>query len=303
MENRIAGVVVTYNPTKNELENIKSYINDLDKLYVVDNSNIDNKILLDSVIIDSKIEYCPLLDNLGIATALNIGCKKAFDEGYEWILTMDQDSTFKDGDLNNLIKILDKDYKWELTSNYDSDNKQVELTNLKDDVAIVTPLHRTKFGNDGFDGETLYIDETMTSGNLVNLTILSKLGWFLDWMFIDAVDAEYCARLKREGYKILQVTSIELEHNLGNQTEHRLLWKKYVCSNHNYIRRYYITRNNLYFYQMYGEDNPEFEIRTHLKLLIVLIILYEKDKFKKLKSIFYGRRDFKKGIKGKREFN
>ena len=41
-------------------------------------------------------------ENLGIATALNIGVRKALENGYEWILTMDQDPEV---DYNGIRKI------------------------------------------------------------------------------------------------------------------------------------------------------------------------------------------------------
>lgn len=39
---KICGIVVWYNPKKEYLENIKSYLYKLDELYIVDNSNYDN---------------------------------------------------------------------------------------------------------------------------------------------------------------------------------------------------------------------------------------------------------------------
>ena len=39
-----------------------------------------------------KIEVIFNEENLGIATALNIGVKEGLRQGYNWILTMDQDS-------------------------------------------------------------------------------------------------------------------------------------------------------------------------------------------------------------------
>lgn len=39
---KICGVVVWYNPKKEYLENIKSYLYKLDEFYIVDNSNYNN---------------------------------------------------------------------------------------------------------------------------------------------------------------------------------------------------------------------------------------------------------------------
>lgn len=46
-----------------------------------------------------KIQYIPLYDNKGLAVALNVGCRKAAQLDYEYVLTMDQDSYFDSGAL------------------------------------------------------------------------------------------------------------------------------------------------------------------------------------------------------------
>ena len=43
METRLAGVVVLYNPGMDTINNIKTYIENVDKLYLIDNSSQNNK--------------------------------------------------------------------------------------------------------------------------------------------------------------------------------------------------------------------------------------------------------------------
>ena len=47
---KICGVVVLYNPDDDINNKIKSYINIIDKLFVVDNSNQDNSNILKNII-------------------------------------------------------------------------------------------------------------------------------------------------------------------------------------------------------------------------------------------------------------
>ena len=84
---KLAGVVVWYHPNINDVQNIFSYINDLDRLYIFDNS--DNKNNRKFVPDSKKIKYISKKKNLGIATALNYAAKEAIREGYEFLLTMD----------------------------------------------------------------------------------------------------------------------------------------------------------------------------------------------------------------------
>ena len=48
---RIAALVILYNPDKNILDNINSYINQVEKVFVVDNSEFSNKGLLNKLIL------------------------------------------------------------------------------------------------------------------------------------------------------------------------------------------------------------------------------------------------------------
>lgn len=41
-------------------------------------------------------------------------------------------------------------------------------------------------------------------------------------LFIDSVNHEYCLRLQKNGYKVIQLNTAIFEHNLGNRTEHFL---------------------------------------------------------------------------------
>ena len=98
-ENEVIAIVIAYNIKKNLLsENIFSYINFVDKVLVVDNS--DKPTDLSNINKTNKIEYISLNGNFGIAKALNVGLEYAFKYKYKYALTMDQDSKFS----NNLIE-------------------------------------------------------------------------------------------------------------------------------------------------------------------------------------------------------
>ncbi|WP_369790352.1 glycosyltransferase [Rouxiella sp. WC2420] len=141
----LAGVVVWFNPSEKEVENIKTYLGFLSQLYVVDNSAGDNRALL-SIIGEGtdNVEYIPNLDNLGIATALNKGCRRAIEQGYEWIVTMDQDSCFDSQEMTKFLNAF-------------------EAKKLEDpSIAVFTPMTYQ-------DQPQGYAQRVITSGNLLNL--------------------------------------------------------------------------------------------------------------------------------------
>lgn len=287
---KIAGVVVLYNPDENVKKNIDSYINNLDILYVVDNSPEPNDNA--KYYKGKKIKYISNHGNKGIAYALNVGAKEAIKEKSEWLLTMDQDSSFKDDSLSKMIGFLK-----ELKTN----NIMSSALNLKyDNLGVISALQRTMLNKDeklkGID----YPLVVMTSGNIINLDAYKKVGGFKDWLFIDAVDFEFCLNIKKHKYDIIQYNEAELNHNLGYINKYNFLGKTVYVTNHSAIRRYYITRNRHYLYDLYNEDFLDYcsiELgRTKKELL--KIILFEDNKWNKIKAIYKGYKDYKRGIKG-----
>ena len=272
---KIAGVVVLYNPDADFIDNISSYVNDIDLLYVIDNSEKENKVL-DS----KKIKYIFNNENIGVAKALNMACEMAIKDNYNWILTMDQDTKFKPGVLDRM-----KDY--------------IRNNNCSKD-GILVPWHNTKLDIVKSDDVIDYPLQVMTSGNLVNLSIYKEIGGYNEDYFIDGIDIEYCLRLKKYNYRIVRFNDVEIDHDLGDIEYHKFLGKTFLCTNHNYLRQYYIARNYRYIKEEYYDIAPEYcEILTHLKLRIFRIVMFEKDKYRKVRNLFRGVRDYKKRIIGK----
>lgn len=274
---KLAGVVVWYNPSIEDIKNIETYIDELDKLYILDNSAKKQNQKLKKV---KKIEYIFNNGNIGIAKALNIAAQKAIKEGYDFLLTMDQDSKFKKGDLKKLKEI-------------------ANTKNLKK-VGIISPWHNTKLKLEKPKEKIDYPLDVMTSGNLLNLDIYQKIGGFKDFLFIDGVDIEYCLNLRKNNYKVMRINDIELEHDLGNIFYRKIFKKEFMCDNHDYLRIYYMTRNYRYIKKNYHDIAPEFcNVLVKIKGLIFKVIFYEKDKFRKLRSIVYGIKDYHLGKYGK----
>ena len=62
-----AGLVVLYNPDRNVIENIQSYIRQLSKLYVVDNSEVCKNKIIENIKAFNNSKYIFNSENLGIA--------------------------------------------------------------------------------------------------------------------------------------------------------------------------------------------------------------------------------------------
>ena len=285
---KFAGVVITYNPTEIVLNNIDTYIDYIDKLYVIDNSDSDNSELFKD---KKKIEYICNCENLGIAKALNMGAKMALKDKYDWLLTMDQDSSFNVGALDKMKKFI---------LNIKNDKNIVDLLGVNyNKIGLVAPYYKLNENDSGTFGIGFPL-MVMTSGNLINLNIYKKIGGYKDWLFIDCVDFDYCLNLKQNGYEIVQLNTAILNHHLGNNKNYKFLWMNKSSSNHPAIRRYYMVRNRHYINDMYHDMFPDY-CRLELsrtKVEAMKIILFEKDKVKKISYMIKGYRDYKNGKKG-----
>ena len=72
-ELKLAGIVTLYNPTDKDISNIDTYLDDIDVLYVIDNTEgKDNK---DRIPKSSKIKYFFKNENKGVGYALNKGAE------------------------------------------------------------------------------------------------------------------------------------------------------------------------------------------------------------------------------------
>lgn len=270
----IAGVVVLYYPQSDVMDNILSYLPDLDILYVIDNSEQCNKLIVKQLKKYPNVQYISLGENRGIAYALNLALQKS--AAYDYLLTMDQDSRFFTGEF--------KKYKIKIQQN--------SIPNVA--------AFGVNYMSPGEKHEDTFMERIITSGSIINVQIAEKIGKFNTDLFIDAVDYEYCYRIVVKGYKILKFGNIFMEHHIGTPTLHRFLWKKSIlCSNHNAVRQYYITRNNVYlFFACHYRQNLEILIYVLLKEPIK-ILLYEKEKWRKFKAIGLGILDAIKGNMGK----
>ncbi len=278
----IAAVVILYNPVEAFIDNIDHYINDIDMLYAIDNSESSIASYVEKLNRYHKVKYIFNGDNLGVAKALNICAERAIEDGYDYLLTMDQDSKVTPGMIKTMLTCL-------------------ELGDpLK--IGILSPVHvYTSYKKKSSDKPCEEVLTTMTSGNLLNLKAYQATGPFLDKLFIDYVDHEYCMRLKMNGFRIVRANNAVLNHPLGSVTEYRLLWKRFALGNHPPLRRYYITRNKFYLYDHYKKLFPDY-FRPFFKYLVyevLTISLYEKDKLDKLRMIVKGYLDNRNGIYGK----
>ncbi len=285
VKKRVAAIMVTYNPEKDLIENVKSIAGSASYLIIIDNGSGGT-----SIEYLKEVENIPFVTiiyngiNKGLGTALNQGIQLILDneqfKDIEWIATFDQDSKISEDFFRRLLQVYD-------------------TLSDKEKVAILAPnwvdenlLHEEMVGNnqvpalsDVFEPKTV-----ITSGSLIRKSVFKEIGLFIEEYFIDFLDIEFCLRARDKGYKIILAQSVSMVHNLGNTERHNLLGSRVMATNHNYIRRYYITRNRILTYKKYFKSEKEWlreDLTATLKETII-VLLFEKDRFRKIGSIIKG---------------
>ena len=288
---KVAAIIISYNPDNNLLDSINLLVNQVEKIIIVDNGSEPEKKRNINLIMDidkKKIEVIFNEENLGIATALNIGVREALNQGYNWILTMDQDSKASSNMVEKMLEVYNK---------IDERERKEILSIFPNFVDERIQSIEENSNMDSYE----YVDADITSGNLLRAEVFDKVGFFDDSLFIDLVDTDFCMRLNEKNIKMIKVRDAILYHSLGESQSVKSIFGKFNTSNHSALRRYYMTRNRFYTWEKYKDLNS-FTLNRDKKLFkkeFIKIILGEKDKVNKIKMVFKGYKDYKKGVRGK----
>lgn len=261
--------IIWFNPTPKDVKRLSIIEKCFDKVYIYDNSPVNNKKYLTDYFLSKKIEYFYNGKNEGISIPFNYIAKKA--KNYDFLFALDQDTEIKENAIIDLKKYI---------RNHFNENVGIYCPNI---------YFKTEPKIDNLSDS---IQNTITSCSMLNLDIFNKLGGYDNNIFLDGVDREYCFRLKKYGYKIIRVNNILIKQNLGNG-------KKNIFGiyEHAPIRTYYITYNKYYFIDKYpgyfkGWKRLKYLNLSNLKQELS-IILFEKNKIRKLKLIKKAKDDYK----------
>ena len=276
----VLGAVILYNPDDGIFEYVKTYVDELDHLLIIDNTESGSQAGDSLSQLHKNVTLIQNHENFGIARALNQAGQFAVANKFEWLMTMDQDSNFLPGSLERMMSFI----------------RQAEVK-----PAILTPFHQTPQGRTPGGSTTNEVRMTMTSGNLLNLGAYAACGPFEEKLFIDSVDHEYCLRLRKAGYKIVRLNTSILNHRLGNVKYHRFMGMRFKTTNHSAQRKYYITRNRLYVMTKYFLFDFKFFRREFWELIksFFTVLLLEDDKAKKITAMLRGVGHFATGRFGK----
>ncbi len=288
----LGAIIVTYHPNQDFPHRLKRILHQVSMVLIVDNASNQKakQMLYKEADRNNNVEIIENNKNYGIAKALNQGMQWIKKKGYHWALTLDQDTVPSVDQVMRLIDAYASAFsRYEniaiVGSNYcDINDNKLNKVRYNQKNAIIWKERKT----------------VITSGSLISMVAFEKIGPFREDFFMDHVDHEYCLRARSKGFKIIVALKAIMEHSIGEQSEHRLIFLKIKISNHSAKRNYYRSRNGILLMREYIIKEPVFMLKMFIIKLrtIFFICIFEKEKLKKLEYIIRGYRD---GIMKKEE--
>lgn len=287
----VFSVIVTFNPSENIFLLVRELAEQNVLPIIVDNGSKDFN--FSDLIDNPNICFIGLDNNLGIASAQNIGIKKALELGAEYILFFDQDSVIYDGFVRDIVD----DYQLILRENSKIGAIGPRFIDGKNNfyykaISISKYGLRVKYNvseiTKPFNSILL-----ISSGSLISVNTLKKVGLMKDKYFIDYVDTEWCMRSEALGYKNYISSKAIMRHTIGDNIKQT---KYFTMPIHSSFRRYYIIRNS--FYMLKEPHIPNIFVLHQLVINVIhqflIIYMVKGRRLEYMKSFING---FKDGLK------
>ena len=267
--------IVTFEPDIERLrQNIEKLSMQVKFLLVVDNGST-NKEEITKVCEKIKgihIDVFYYKNNMGIAQALKHIMGSAKTKGFEWVLTLDQDSVIENGLIEQYLRAANE-----------KDNQ---------DVGMITCLIKDRnFQDKKYEFQNEWektVPYCITSAAFTNVRRYDETSGYDEKFFIDCVDFDICYLLREAGYRIIRINYLGLIHEVGHGENRRFLWKKIVVYHQKPFRIYYLSRNTIWMWKKHRE-NYKFTIMLKKQVaLLFRIMFYENSKKEKMKNFLKG---------------
>lgn len=253
---KVLAIVVAFNPNLSDLRiNLNSFSPEVDRILLWRNSPIEFDY--------PNAEMVGDCTNRGIPEAFNYAWHYAEEHGYDWLLTMDQDSKWVD--FHGFL--------------------QLALNENAPD-GVYTP----RFMGDDCEGGYIPVMTLINSGTLQRVSHVRMIGGWSNDFFLDAVDTDYYIRARIKGISIYKLTQGHLIHHMGEVKMKNMFGKVFTTMNYSPNRLYYIFRNHwivIKRYPGYIDDLKKSTIES-ISFRIPRILLGEKNKLSKIGAILRG---------------
>ncbi|QEP99942.1 glycosyltransferase family 2 protein [Thermosynechococcus sp. CL-1] len=296
MDYRILAYITAYNDSSALNRCIESLINQtykIDQLLIVDNSSKPLTIQTLGNNLSIEVKHHP--ENIGVAGGLALGIQYAIQNKFDFIWLFDQDSTPYDNALENLINFYE---------NYTNKSEIGILSCLvKDqetgqiDCGFIYKNYRFCRHKINSSNMVYECDAVITSGTLLNCHAAKKISLPNESLFIDAVDFDYCMKLREKNYKIFTICNGKINHRFGNSKSIQLFKKSKTIYLYSSLRYFYVHRNHTYLETRLSKNYFFFIIGTFyrvfkcLRKIFVILLFEDSEKCLKIYACLKGTVD------------
>ena len=272
---KILAVIVTYSPEISLLRKTTNLLSkQVDSILLYDNNSQNFKDIA-SIQLPQNVIIHSSLENKGLPIHYNAAIRYGQENGFDYLLILDQDSSFDD--------------------NFLTEYRQ----NISDDSICLVPLlvHSNKSYNDSYptkiSGKTESVASSINSGSLLNLKKLPTQIRFDEDLFIDCVDFDFFGKLRKSGFKVLRVNSAKLHISLGNINR----FGPFFLYNYSPFRLEKQTRDRIIFIRKHPFSPFTIWLAAFTLFCNAKAVLFEKNRIEKFKAIVRG---FAKGLVAKK---
>ncbi|PPF63045.1 hypothetical protein C5E11_08205 [Clavibacter michiganensis] len=259
---KVVGVLVAYNTPNDVLRRTATRL--APQLFGVlimdnsDNSGGDSRSPLAQL--GEGVEYIASGGNVGIAEAQNRGVRRAIELGANFVLFLDDDSSFPDGGVETMLR----DLAFERRTSPGTVGIGPRVVDERSGQVLARVWSGSRI-RPGIINETTEVAFLVSSGALIDVAAFERFGMFRSDYFIDHVDQEWGLRTGLAGGRLVITPNVTMFHKLGDEpTLSRSGNVRYVHDSP--TRDYYLTRNAVFF--MRDLDLPLRKYPSMIRLLV-----------------------------------
>ncbi|KLU73192.1 MAG: hypothetical protein RHS_1005 [Robinsoniella sp. RHS] len=278
---KVSIILVNYNGNNDTLECVKSlkqiaYTNY--EIIVVDNASANVDYIKSEL--NESVIFLQAEKNLGFAGGNNLGISYALDNGAEYVVLLNNDTTVDKNFISDMV----------FSSKKNKDNGIVTgkiLFHSKPDYIWYAGgemnLNKAKIRHFGIRTkdkkiiEEKYVNFATGCLMLIPKNVIETVGYLDDQYFMYCEDAEFCVRLKKNGYSIIYNSEAVIYHKVSASSG----------GAGSKLSQYYRTRNELYLVSHYSDHKIQGIIFCLLRFLKRIM----KGQFS-VNCVRYGIRDY-----------
>lgn len=294
MSKKIAIILVNYNGEKYNEECICSILKstyDNYEIIIVDNASTDNSVKLLREKFDENIKIIISNENLGFSGANNIGIKYALNNGFDYVMLLNND-TIIEKDMINIMINASEGNKAVSPKIYYYDNKSLIWSaggdiNWKKGLPIQYGIN----SKDNYENNKKKNIQFATGCCiLMPIEIIRKIGMMSEDYFLYYEDTDYCVRIIEEGFEIVYEPKAIMYHKVSASTggeKSKMYW-------------YYMVRNRLIFNNKFNKKKYIYYLYFIITTLVKIIKYILNGNKIALIGTYNGILDYIKNEKGKK---